>query len=123
MSGLPLEGLNAPLTALVTLQAEFPHLPAPTVSISTIFPEALALKFYDDDYSAAGFAAFEAWREALDIDPLTVVHSVQADGRTGVLGAHGAFAGAVVELVAYVTVQAPESASTARVSIPACHTH
>ncbi|BAU84698.1 hypothetical protein SLA_3794 [Streptomyces laurentii] len=123
MSGLSLAGLSAPLTALSAAASRFPHLPAPTVSISTIFPEALALTFHDDDYSAAGFAAFEAWREALDIDPLTVVHRVQADGQTGVLGAHGAFAGAAVELVAYATVPAPESAPTARMSIPACRTH
>ncbi|MES9808824.1 hypothetical protein [Streptomyces cinereoruber] len=97
-----LADLSAPLLTLRLLTAEFAHLPAPHVTVSTLYPERLELAFHDD------FAAFETWREALNIAPASVVHHVQRDGRTGVLNVHGTFAGADVELTGYATVPAPD---------------
>ncbi|MFC7964933.1 hypothetical protein [Streptomyces cinereoruber] len=100
MSALRLADLSAPLLALRLLSTEFGHLPAPHVTVSTVYPERLELTFHDD------FAAFEAWREALNIAPGAVVHRVQSDGRTGVLRVHGTFAGAGLELTGYAPVPA-----------------
>ncbi|MBT2440058.1 hypothetical protein J7E93_07970 [Streptomyces sp. ISL-36] len=102
MKARTLADLSAPLLALRLLTAEFPHLPAPTVEVSTIYPERLELTFHDD------FAGFEAWREALNIAPELVVHRVQCDRRTGVLNVHGMFAGAELELTGYAAVPAVE---------------
>ncbi|MFF7779483.1 hypothetical protein ACFZCG_34300 [Streptomyces tanashiensis] len=96
-----LADLSAPLVALRLLTTEFAHLPAPHVSVSTIYPDRLELTFHDD------FAGFEAWREALNIAPESVVHRVQRDGRTGVLNVHVPFAGADLELTGFATVPAP----------------
>ncbi|MFG2835572.1 hypothetical protein ACGFYE_11345 [Streptomyces zaomyceticus] len=93
--------MSAPLLALRLLGAEFGHLPAPTVEVSTIYPERLELTFHDD------FAAFEAWREALNIDPESVVHRVQVGGQTNVLRVHATYAGAELMLVGYARVPAP----------------
>lgn len=101
MRARTLADLSAPLLALRLLGAEFGHLPAPTVEVSPIYPERLELTFHDD------FAAFEAWREALNIDPKSVVHRVQIGGRTGVLRVHATYAGAELELIGYATVPAP----------------
>ncbi|MEV8589166.1 hypothetical protein AB0424_19765 [Streptomyces sp. NPDC051180] len=95
-----LADLSAPLLALRLLGAEFGHLPAPTVEVSTIYPERLELTFHDD------FAGFEAWREALNIAPEDVVHRVQIGGKTGVLRVHATFAGAEVMLIGYAEVTA-----------------
>lgn len=100
MSPLALADLSAPLIALRLLAAEFPHLPAPTVEVSPIYPERLELSFHDN------FAGFEAWREALNIASGSVVHRVQAGGQTGVLRVHTTFAGAELELVGYAKVPA-----------------
>ncbi|MFE4310614.1 hypothetical protein ACFRR6_31710 [Streptomyces sp. NPDC056891] len=100
MSLLTLADLSAPLITLRLLAAEFPHLPAPTVEVSPIYPERLELSFHDD------FAGFEAWREALNIAPESVVHRVQVGGQTGVLRVHETFAGAELELVGYAKVPA-----------------
>ncbi|MEU3078634.1 hypothetical protein [Streptomyces laurentii] len=109
MSGLTLAGMSAPLNALQEAAGRFPRLPAPTVSISTVCPDQLDLSFHSDVFSAAeSFAAFEAWREALGLDPMSVVHCVHADGRTEVLRVHGGFAGADVRLVAFAPVPALE---------------
>lgn len=102
MSTLNLSDLSAPLAALRMLTVDFPLLPAPTVDVSTLYPERLTLTFHD------GFAEFEAWREALNIDPASVVHRVQRDGRTGVLDVHTVFSGSEVRLTAYAEVPAPE---------------
>ncbi|MFI1973702.1 hypothetical protein [Streptomyces wedmorensis] len=100
MRARTLADLSAPLLALRLLTAEFPHLPAPHVTVSTVYPERLELTFHDD------FAGFEAWREALSIAPESVVHRVQRDGRTGVLNVHVAFAGADLELTGFGLVPA-----------------
>ncbi|MFE7410211.1 hypothetical protein [Streptomyces laurentii] len=109
MKGQTLADLAAPLLALQTAARVFSHLPAPTVRVSTIAPDRLDLTFHDDDFSpVAPLAAFEAWREALGIDAMDVVHRVHSDGRTGALSVHGVFAGAAVELVAYTDITALE---------------
>ncbi|WP_411069388.1 hypothetical protein [Streptomyces sp. cmx-4-25] len=87
--------MAAPLTALIALDAKFPHLPAPNVDFCPIYPDRLRLSLHDD------FGTFEAWREALNIDPQAVVHRVQDGGGTRVLKVHGRFAGADIELVAF----------------------
>ncbi|RSS41632.1 hypothetical protein [Streptomyces sp. WAC08241] len=102
MSGLTLADLSVPLSALRLLAVDFPHLPAPWVDVATVYPERLSLSFHDD------FAAFEAWREALNIAPESVVHRVQRDGRTQVLKALMVFAGAELELTGYTSVPDPE---------------
>ncbi|MFI8368569.1 hypothetical protein [Streptomyces sp. NPDC085466] len=94
--------MAASLTALVALDAKFSHLPAPNVDLSPVFPARLCLSLHDD------LGAFEAWREALNIDPATVVHRVQSGGGTRVLKVHGLFAGADIELVGFAPVLVPE---------------
>ncbi|MFI9112747.1 hypothetical protein [Streptomyces venezuelae] len=102
MRARTLADLSAPLLALRLLAAKFGHLPAPTVEVSPIYPERLELTFHDD------FAAFEAWREALNIAPESVVHRVQVGGQTGVLRVHATFAGAELQLTGYANVPAVE---------------
>ncbi|MFE1728620.1 hypothetical protein ACFW6X_00430 [Streptomyces bacillaris] len=103
MSARTLTELSTPLLTLRLLASEFPHLPAPCVSVSTVFPDLLDLSFHDD------FSGFEAWREALGIDPEDVVHHVQGNGHTGVLDVHGTFAGARLRLTGYATIPAPRA--------------
>ncbi|MEU9185936.1 hypothetical protein AB0D14_15555 [Streptomyces sp. NPDC048484] len=98
---LTLDEVAVPLRALRLLATDFGHLPAPTVHVSTIYPERLELVFYDD------LAGFEAWREALGIVPDAVIYRVHNDGRTGVLRADADHAGATVLLTAYADVVAP----------------
>lgn len=102
MRARTLADLSAPLLALRLLAAEFGHMPAPTVEVSPIYPGRLELTFHND------FAAFEAWREALNIAPESVVHRVQVGGQTGVLRVHATFAGAELELTGYAKVPAVE---------------
>ncbi|MCD2466786.1 hypothetical protein MBT42_24940 [Streptomyces sp. MBT42] len=100
MRARTLADLSAPLLALRLLSAEFGHLPAPTVEVSPIYPGRLELTFHDD------FAAFETWREALNVASEDVVHRVQVGGQTGVLRVHATFAGAELELIGYAKVPA-----------------
>ncbi|MFJ2783623.1 MULTISPECIES: hypothetical protein [unclassified Streptomyces] len=101
MNAPRLADLSAPLAALLVLGTEFAHLPAPCVHVSEVFPERLELAFHHDD-----FAAFEAWREALDISPEGTVHHVQGDGSTAVRIVHGAVAGADVQLIGFAPIPA-----------------
>ncbi|MFI5548840.1 hypothetical protein [Streptomyces sp. NPDC051738] len=106
--GLTLDDLSMPLRALRLLAADFGHLPAPMLDVSTIFPDRLRLSFH------YGLADFEAWREALGIAPDAVEHGTQGpDDGTRVLKASAEYAGAVLELVAYadITDPAPTGAS------------
>jgi hypothetical protein len=96
-----LDDLVVPLRALRLLTADFGHLAAPTVAVNDIWPNRLELTFH------GGLPDFEAWREALGIDPGTVHHGTQSEGRTNVLRANVEYAGARVELVAYADVPAP----------------
>ncbi|MEV6124316.1 hypothetical protein AB0M23_28050 [Streptomyces sp. NPDC052077] len=101
---LTLDGLAVALRVLRLLAADYGHLPAPAVDVSTVFPERLTLSFHDDPYSGGceAFAAFEQWRTVLGIGTDAVGFRSQCGGRTWVLRAEGVFGGAVVVLAAYV---------------------
>ncbi|MFJ9479946.1 hypothetical protein ACIRRI_33885 [Streptomyces mirabilis] len=90
-----------PVRVLRLLAADFGHLPAPTVSISPIYPDRLELSLH------SGLISFEAWREALAIAPEDVNYRVQCDGRTVVLRSTAAYAGIELELIGYGDVAAP----------------
>ncbi|MGW8351054.1 hypothetical protein [Streptomyces wedmorensis] len=94
--------LSAPLVALRLLAADFPHLPAPCVEISTIYPELLSLSFHDN------LTGFETWREALNVAAESVVHRVHAGGQTQSLSVRTSVAGAALELIGYAKVRAVE---------------
>ncbi|MFJ8800957.1 hypothetical protein [Streptomyces sp. NPDC102487] len=98
---LTLDDLVVPLCALRLLAVDFGHLPAPSVSISPIYPDRLELSLH------SGLPGFEAWREALAIAPEDVNYHVQSDGRTCVLRSTGAYAGVELELIGYGDVAAP----------------
>jgi hypothetical protein len=98
---LALDDLAGPLRALRLLAADFGHLVAPSVEVSTIYPDRLKLTFYDD------LSGFEAWREALGIAPDDVGYHEQSDGRTRVLNASADHAGASLDLVGYGHIPAP----------------
>ncbi|MFT9476327.1 hypothetical protein [Streptomyces sp. Mo3] len=99
--GLTLENLAVPLRVLRLLATDFGHLAAPEIYISTIYPDRLELRFHDD------LSGFETWRDALGIVPDDVDYHEQSDGRTRVLKASAAYAGAVLELIGYGDVPAP----------------
>ncbi|WP_410535460.1 hypothetical protein [Streptomyces sp. KL2] len=94
-SALSLRELGAPLRALRLLATEHPHLPAPCVTVTDVYPDRLELALHDD------LAAYEAWREALGIAPGSVACGEQSGGRTRVLTASVDYAGARVRLVGY----------------------
>ncbi|MFE9878628.1 hypothetical protein [Streptomyces sp. NPDC005784] len=96
-----LEALSAPLRALRLLALDFPHLPAPVVHVTAIYPDRLALSLHEQD---GGFAAFEAWRTVLGIEPDAVDFHVQCNHRTGVLTAQTVYDGADIELTGYTQV-------------------
>ena len=101
MSTLKLSGLSPALQALRLLSTDFGHLPAPCVSVSTVYPEQLHLALHDD------LAGFESWREALGIAPESVEHRTQGKGRTRVLRMRTDYAGAALYLIAYAEVALP----------------
>ncbi|MFE1309928.1 hypothetical protein [Streptomyces sp. NPDC058755] len=98
--GLTLDDLVVPLRALRSLAADFGHLSAPAVQVTTIWPDRLELAFHGD------LAGFEAWRDALGIAPEAVTHCRQSGGCTRVLIASAKYAGAALQLVAYADVPA-----------------
>ncbi|TRO57628.1 hypothetical protein [Streptomyces sp. IB201691-2A2] len=98
---LTLDDVAVPLRTLRLLAADFGHLPAPDVHVSTTYPERLELAFHDD------LPGFETWREALGIVPDAVTYREQGDGRTRVLRASVEHAGAVVRLTGFADVVAP----------------
>ncbi|MEV6357691.1 hypothetical protein [Streptomyces hydrogenans] len=112
MNARTLSDLAAPMTALIVLDTKFSHLPAPNVDFCPVYPDRLRLSLHDD------LGAFEAWREALNIDPAAVVHRVQGGGGTRVLKVHGRFVGADIELVGFGLVPElePVSAGSGAVS-------
>jgi hypothetical protein len=77
------------------LAADHPNLPAPHVGVSPHHPHTLALSVHGD------LGNFEAWREALGIDPNAVRRNTQSGGTTLVLSAAATVADAHVELVGY----------------------
>jgi hypothetical protein len=98
---LTLDDLAVPLRVLRLLAADFGHLPAPAVRVTTVWPDRLELEFHDD------LAGFEAWRDTLGITPDAVTHTTQSAGRTRVLHAHTEYGGARLELVGYGRIPAP----------------
>ncbi|MFG2117820.1 hypothetical protein [Streptomyces sp. NPDC048710] len=105
--GLTLDDLGVPLRALRSLAADFGHLSAPAVGVTTIWPNRLELAFHGD------LAGFEAWRDALGIAPGAVTHSTQSGGRTRVLVASAKYAGTALQLVAYADVPTPTPVAAA----------
>ncbi|MEV0987125.1 hypothetical protein [Streptomyces sp. NPDC049949] len=101
MTALLLEALDAPLRLLRLLAAEHPHMPAPGVAVSTVYPDRLELSFHQD------LAGFEAWRDALGIAPERVSHHVQSP-RTRVLKAETYYAGASVLLIGFAKIPATD---------------
>ncbi|MET7484054.1 hypothetical protein [Streptomyces sp. NPDC005538] len=91
---LTLSGLSVPMRALRTLAAEYGDLPAPAVSVSTVYPERLELSLHQ------GLGEFEIWRASLNISPEHVEFREQA-GDTWTLLACVLYAGAEVRLIAY----------------------
>ncbi|MFF9118354.1 hypothetical protein ACF09Y_22590 [Streptomyces massasporeus] len=87
--------LSTPLALFRLLVADHPHLPAPHVGVSPHRPDCLALSVH------GGLDKFEAWREALGIDPLTVRRNTQSGDTTLVLSGSATIADARVELVGY----------------------
>jgi hypothetical protein len=106
---LPLNGLSVPLQVLRLLAIDFPHLTAPNVDVSPLYPTLLRLSLHES--SCDSFAAFESWRCALDIEPATVDFHTQSDGRTAVLKGCGRYAGADIELTAFAALPAGDTAS------------
>lgn len=102
MSVQLLSALDGPLRALRLLAVDYPHLPAPCVSVSTVTPALLELSFHDD------LAGFEAWRETLGIDPEAVSYRVHAHGGTRVLKAETQYAGACLHLIGFAEIPAFE---------------
>ncbi|MCW7986097.1 hypothetical protein XF35_12585 [Streptomyces platensis subsp. clarensis] len=100
MSTPTLGAMGAPLLVLRMFSAEYPHLSAPCLDVSTVYPDRLTLSFHDD------LAGFEAWRDALGIAPESISHHVQGDGRTQVLKAEADYAGARLHLVGYAKIPA-----------------
>lgn len=99
--GMTLDDLAVPLRVLRLLAADFGHLAAPEIFVSTIYPDRLELRFHDD------LSGFEMWRDVLGIVPHAVDYREQGDGRTRVLKASAAYAGAVLVLIGYGDVPAP----------------
>ncbi|QCX81165.1 hypothetical protein C9F11_37910 [Streptomyces sp. YIM 121038] len=87
--------LSRPMALLRLLALDHPDLPAADVQISPIYPDRLTLSIHNN------LSAFEAWREALGLDPAEVKHKLQSGDTTTVLIAVGQVADATVELVGY----------------------
>lgn len=100
MNDPSLREMQAPLLVLGVFAGHFWHLPAPTVSVSSVFPDQLDLDFFDTP------AAFEAWREALGIDPQTISERVQGNGASRVLTVEAEWGGAMLRLRSFAPVLA-----------------
>jgi hypothetical protein len=87
--------LAGPMALMRLLSADHPNLPAPHIGVSPHYPHRLSLSVHGD------LAGFEAWREALGIDPSDVRHNTQSGGTTLVLSASATIADAHVALVGY----------------------
>ncbi|GHJ23358.1 hypothetical protein [Streptomyces albus] len=90
-----LHELSAPVAALALLMASRCDLPAPTIHVTTVYPNRLELSFHDEP------TAFEPWCAALGIEPGTVVERTQEGGKTHVRTAVTSYGGATVRLVSY----------------------
>ncbi|MER5399244.1 hypothetical protein [Streptomyces sp. NPDC002599] len=103
---LALDDLAAPLRALRLLAMDFGHLVAPSVAVSTIYPDRLELTFY------SSLTDFEVWRQALGICPDTVIYREQNASRTHWLTASTEFAGTTLELTGYGDIDTPDPSPT-----------
>ncbi|MEU9250829.1 hypothetical protein AB0D66_03145 [Streptomyces sp. NPDC048270] len=101
---MPLSAMAAPLMALRIFEDRYRHLPAPCVSISTVYPNVLELSFHDD------LDGFETWCVALGIRSGNVSHGVQGGGLTRVLKAETSYSGGVVKLIGYAKIPAADEA-------------
>jgi hypothetical protein len=90
-----LADLSRPMALMRLLAADHPQLPAPHVGVSPHRPDTLALSVHGD------LGGFEAWREALGIDPEAVRRNTQSGDTTLVLSAFADVADGKVELVGY----------------------
>ncbi|OEJ32670.1 hypothetical protein [Streptomyces subrutilus] len=97
-----LSSMAAPLMALRIFEDRYRRLPAPCVSISTVYPNLLELSFHDNP------DGFEMWRQALGIPRRTVQHRVQGDGRTCVMEGEINYSGGPVRLIGFTTIPALE---------------
>lgn len=89
------------ILALSHILTALPHLPAADIEVGMVsLPEGLVLGL-DIHLPHGHLADFEAWREALNLDPAAVVwrHPVAASYQ--VLRVDGEYAGVVVVLRAY----------------------
>lgn len=91
---MKLHELSAPIAALALLIANR-DLPAPSIDISTVFPDRLRLDFHDDP------EGFEAWLSALGVDPSTVTGSTSGSSETQVRRATTTYAGADIQLTSF----------------------
>jgi hypothetical protein len=89
--------LTRPMALLRLLAVDHPNLPAPHVNVSPHRSDVLQLSVHGD------LATFEAWREALGVDPKAVRHHLQSGDTTVVLTGFAEIADAKVELVGYST--------------------
>jgi hypothetical protein len=87
--------LSRPLAVLQELGATFSMLPAPGIDINDVYPNQISLSFHK------GLDDFEAWREALGIDPTAVRQSTQSGDMTLVLRAFATRDDVTIELTAY----------------------
>ena len=87
--------LSRPLALMRLLAADHPNLPAPHIGVSPHYPHRLTLSVH------GGLDGFEAWREALGINPADVRHNTQSGGMTLVLTDSATIADAHVDLVGY----------------------
>ncbi|TGB11595.1 hypothetical protein [Streptomyces sp. MZ04] len=87
--------LSAPLALLRLLAADHPDLPAVNVLISRRSPNRLNLEVHGD------LTVFEAWRDALGIDPESVRRNLHSADTAMVLTGHATVADCKIELVAY----------------------
>ncbi|MFF4847023.1 hypothetical protein [Streptomyces sp. NPDC001194] len=93
--------MRGPFEVLALFAIEYPHLSAPCVNITTVYPDRLELAFHND------VPGFEAWCAALDISPGRVHHSVQSDHRTAVRKVELDYVGARLRLISYAPLSLP----------------
>ncbi|MCT9092929.1 hypothetical protein N4G70_29255 [Streptomyces sp. ASQP_92] len=87
--------LSRPMAVLQELGREFPMLPAPHIDLNDIYPSQIRLAFHKS------LGDFEAWREALSIDPAAVRQTTQSGDMTLVLHASATRGDVLIELIAY----------------------
>lgn len=101
---------TAAVKALVEILAAFPHLPAAELGVRLVCTPGhaapgLRINLYDAP------AAFERWREALNVDPARL--NLVALPSCHVIRGHGEFAGVPLQLLGYLTLLDPTAAPAA----------